>query len=146
VQDAFLKAFANLHRLERPGLFRSWLLQITANRARDYLRMESRRSRFLKEAGAELAARGGQGSIGSREAPADTPMERKELKERITTQVQALPEPYRQVASLRYLDDRSYPEIAEDLGVPEKVVKQRMWRARSILRMKLKKWRPMSQA
>lgn len=146
VQDAFLKAFANLHRLEKPALFRSWLLQITANRARDYLRMETRRSRFLKEAGPQLVARGRQANGSQRNGPVGTPMERQELKDRITRQVEALPEPYQQVACMRYLEDRSYPEIAEELGVPEKVVKQRMWRARTILRVKLRKWKPMPQA
>jgi RNA polymerase sigma-70 factor, ECF subfamily len=44
---------------------------------------------------------------------------------------------YRAVIVLRHFVDRSYQEIAEILGIPEKTVKSRLFTARQLLRDRL---------
>lgn len=49
--------------------------------------------------------------------------------------LQALPEGQRDVVKLAFLDDRSYQEIADELGISEANVKTRVNRARARLRV-----------
>ncbi len=49
IQDTFIRAFTNIANLDQPSRFRSWLLQIAANRARDYIRHISRRERVVED-------------------------------------------------------------------------------------------------
>jgi RNA polymerase sigma-70 factor, ECF subfamily len=51
--------------------------------------------------------------------------------------VRRLPEPYRMVLSMRYLDDLSQAEIAKRLGMPEGTAKVRLHRARKALQRQL---------
>ena len=71
-----------------------------------------------------------------REIPLEE-LERKELREALQKAVAELPDIYRQVFTLRDLEEFNIAETAEALGLPAGVVKVRLHRARILLQKKL---------
>jgi len=59
----------------------------------------------------------------------------------ITTAIEALPDKYKQVIIMRHQEDQSYEDIAKALRVPVGTVKARIFRARELLKKKLKSFR-----
>jgi RNA polymerase sigma-70 factor (ECF subfamily) len=59
------------------------------------------------------------------------------LDEEIACCVQDLPAPYRHAVVLRDIDDLSYKQIAQLMGIATGTVKSRVFRARRMLRTKL---------
>ena len=53
-----------------------------------------------------------------------------------------LPEQYREVVLMKYVDDRSYKEIAETLGITIETIESRLFRARKLLKGKLAGFAP----
>jgi RNA polymerase sigma-70 factor (ECF subfamily) len=74
----------------------------------------------------------------------ETPYEIAESSERqrhVQRALASLAQPYRTVVVLREIEDLSYDEIAEVLGVSEGTVKSRLTRGRELLRRKLQGYR-----
>jgi RNA polymerase sigma-70 factor (ECF subfamily) len=130
-QDSFLKALRSLPRLKDLSRFPAWLFRIAENTLRDHLRSRARRrSKFSPVEEIDDIASG---------APAiDEMLERKEEAARLLEAVRALPPRYRDPLLLRHSRDLSYAEIGSILGVSEKVIQVRMFRARKMLEAKLK--------
>jgi RNA polymerase sigma-70 factor (ECF subfamily) len=57
--------------------------------------------------------------------------------EQVAAALQALPEEYRVVATMYFLEDFSYHEIAEVLGIPIGIVRSRLHRGRKMLQKRL---------
>jgi len=64
----------------------------------------------------------------------ETSMLRQRDSETVRALVAALPEPFREAIVLRDIDDLSYREIADVVGVPIGTVMSRLARARTMLR------------
>lgn len=125
-QDAFLRAFHRLDRFKGTAPFRSWLLQITQNVARDYLTRRQRQStRPLDDD--EPAA-----DVDPHRQPVST-LERLERQERLERKLGLLRSDYRSLLVLRDLEQLPYDEIAEVLDMPLGSVKGRLHRARADL-------------
>ena len=63
------------------------------------------------------------------------------LKEKgrlITEAIENLPDKYREVINMRHKQELPYEEIAKELGVPLGTVKARLFRARELLKKRLK--------
>src|SRR5687767_5548699 len=101
VQEVFLDAYRKREQLEDPARFKGWIVQVALNRAR----MWGRRQRVEKAALPRLAR-----PAASRDAEA---LEREEERRRTIEAVRELPEDMQAVVTLRYLEGRSAPEIAE---------------------------------
>lgn len=132
-QDALLRLFTGLHRVDPERPLRPWLFAIVRNRARDLLRRRRvRRHQPLAaddpEAGVELVDH----APGPR---ADA--ERAELRLRVWRALAALSDPHREVLVLRDYQDLSYDEIAGVLRVPLGTVMSRLHRARRALKERL---------
>ncbi len=131
-QEAFLRAWRAIESF-RGERFRSWLLRIVANAARDELRRRKRRpQRSLDEArdDSDMA------SIDPVE-PGLGPQQRAEqaeLRQVLEGALAELPEDWRMVVLLSDVHGLSYEEIAETTGVPLGTVKSRLSRARGRLR------------
>jgi len=63
---------------------------------------------------------------------------RKQKLKSIDEAIDSLPDKYREVIIYRHKDDKSYEEIADILGTPVGTVKARIFRARELLKKKLK--------
>ena len=136
-QDAFLRAFASLHKLRDPARFKSWLYSIAVNRSRDWLRRQRHEpvpfGRF--RAGALVS----EDDLPSQDTSA-SPSRHAEEGERDTLVAQALaslPLKYREVMILRFQEDFRVSEIAEALGISESATSSRLRRGREMLRPKL---------
>src|SRR4051812_3182532 len=121
VQQAFVSAYAALHRNDAHIDLRPWLYRIAHNSALNALR-----DRGLKHA--ELDEQ-----IDGVERP-DQTMERRQGLRDVLGAVQALPQRQRDAMVLRELEGRSYDEIAGALGVTGGAVRQLLNRARTTLR------------
>jgi RNA polymerase sigma-70 factor (ECF subfamily) len=62
-----------------------------------------------------------------------------EISQRITDAIAELPAPLRDAARLRFVDEASYPEMAEKLSITVENARKRVQQSRSILRTVLKR-------
>ncbi len=130
VQDALVKAFGRLSEYRGEASFRSWLLSIVANEARNLHRSRRRRD----EAGDRLAR------VTPPPPPADSALESSLAAERqreLIAAVRGLSALEQEVIAHRFLLDRSEAETAARLAVPVGTVKSRTSRALAQLRTRL---------
>ena len=134
-QEAILKAFKALGRFRQEAKFSTWLIQIAINEAKMRLRKE-RRHLY------ESIDQGQQNDDGDyipkdfadwREIPSQA-LERRELRDALTTALKTLPEKYREILILRDVNHLSITETAQILGLSEANVKTRLSRARLQMR------------
>lgn len=137
VQETFMKAFASLGSYRSEYRFSTWLYKIAANCSIDYLRKRRINALSLDQ---QIPTKDGSVSI---EVPdysyhPGKELERKEQRYNIEEAIQALPDKYREVIVYRHKDDKSYEEIADLLNIPVGTVKARIFRARELLKKRLK--------
>ena len=60
-------------------------------------------------------------------------MLKNERREHLTKAIDQLPERYRKLIHLRYFDELSYEEVAQELQIPLGTVKAQLHRARELL-------------
>lgn len=138
VQETFMKAFASLATYRSEYKFSTWLYRIAANAAIDFLRKKR-----LKTLSLDAPISTADGETGSIDIPDYSYSPEKEIEERenrmsINEAIDSLPEKYRLVIVYRHKDDKSYDEIAEALDIPIGTVKARIFRARELLKKKLR--------
>lgn len=125
-QDAFLRAFHRLDHFRGAAPFRSWLLRITQNVARDYL---DRRKRYSNQ---PLPDEESLSDHDPQRQPVSL-LERRERQQRLERKLRLLRPEYRELVVLRDLEELPYEEIAELLDMPLGSVKGRLHRARAQL-------------
>jgi RNA polymerase sigma-70 factor (ECF subfamily) len=106
--------------------WRSWLYRLAHNLAIDAGRDSTRRRTHVRGAAANV-------SDAVRDATADRAMIGEE-RQRVMAAVQGLPAIYREPFVLRHLNDWSYRQIADVMGLPVDSVETRLVRARRLLR------------
>ncbi len=122
-QEAFVKAFQNIHQLKDFNKFGAWLAVIASNLARNYLKREKRILPF--EDIEHLAGSG-------RDGPEQVVLHNLEI-DRIRKAMRDLPPDQYQVIVLQYYYDLKIKEIAELLNIRTGTVKSRLFRARRSL-------------
>ncbi len=137
VQETFMKAFASLESYRSEYRFSTWLYKIAANCSIDYLRKKRINALSLDQ---EVHTK--DGSVGI-EVPdhsfnPEKELERKEQQYNIEEAIASLPDKYREVIIYRHKDDKSYEEIADLLNIPVGTVKARIFRARELLKKRLR--------
>jgi RNA polymerase sigma-70 factor, ECF subfamily len=137
VQETFIKAFGSLKTYDHSYRFSTWLYKIAANCSIDFLRKRRIDSMSLDK---PISTRDGDVQM---EIPDDTHNPERDLHDHertigIEEAIDSLPDKYREVIVLRHKDDKSYEEIAVLLEVPVGTVKARIFRARELLKKKLK--------
>lgn len=130
-QEVFIKVYNSLHKYSSEYKFSTWLYRIAHNAAVDHLRRNSVTPQSLE---AENADGSFQIQIESRGSSPEQDRERSEWRTEIDTVVRALPPAYRDLILLRHSRDLSYDEIAEVTGLPLGTVKNRLFRAREMMR------------
>lgn len=137
VQDAVLKAYRKLASFRGDSKFSTWLIAITLNEARARLRKESRASIDSLDAQQENGGDFTPAALTDwREVPLAA-LERQELRKLIQGAVAELPDAYREIVTLRDVEELSVNETAEMLGISVSLVKVRLHRARMMLQKKL---------
>ena len=123
-QEVFLAAWSNLKKLRNPASFLPWLRQVTRNQAHLWRREHARE--LTDEA--TLAT-----TLDPRPTAADHLLadeERRVLAEALDR----LPDDAREVLIIYYREESSARQVALLLGISEEAVRQRLSRARSLLR------------
>jgi len=130
-QEVFIKVYNSLDRYSCDYKFSTWLYRIAHNAAIDHLRRNSINPQSLE-------TENGDGTYQIQiESPHPTPeqeRERSEWRTEIEAVVKRLPTAYRDLILLRHSRDLSYEEIAEVTALPLGTVKNRLFRAREMMR------------
>ncbi|TLX75326.1 sigma-70 family RNA polymerase sigma factor [Labilibacter sediminis] len=132
--EAFGKAFKNIHQYSPNYAFSTWLFKIASNNCIDYLR--KKRTNIVSIDGTHV----------SEEKENDPPIHLKDetpdpeenlIKQQkavlMRTVVKKLKPRYRTLIELRYFNEFSYEEIAQELDLPLGTVKAQLFRARELL-------------
>ncbi len=137
VQATFVDAYRHLGTLKDPAKFRAWVRGIAMNNSNEWIRKRktnlpvgdlddtkeaSLHSEVLPDAFVRLPT-----------SP-DSEYEMEEMRNHILEAVERLPEKYREVVLLHYMEGLKYREIAEMLEVPESTVLGRLQVGRDQLR------------
>jgi len=129
-QDTFVKVFQSLATFRGGSRLATWIHRIAVSMALNGLR--SRRRRAAREIDLETV----------REVPSSTRVAEPDLKERLRSAIEALPDIYKVPVVLFDIEGFSHAEISELLGVPEGTCKSRLMRARAQLRDALAAFAP----
>lgn len=124
VQEAFVVAYQKLHQLQEPEAFAGWFKQIVLSQTYRLLRDTRPLTQAVNLSQEMMASELGPVAL----------IENDELKARVMTAVQALPEKEQEVTQLFYLNGYSQKEIARLLELPLTTVKKRLQYARRNLR------------
>jgi RNA polymerase sigma-70 factor, ECF subfamily len=137
-QEVMIKAFRNLRSFRNESKFSTWLVSIALNEARSRLR-KAKRVR-VESLDADEDSYEGDFTPAMltdwREIPSEA-LERSELRATLQSAVAELPQIYREVFTLRDLEELNVEETARVLGVSANVVKVRLHRARMLLQKRL---------
>ncbi len=130
-QQVWVRVWQRLGTLANPVQLRAWLYAVARNTAIDAGLAEQRQRSVVErlEGGFPRAQRDGEGPFAAAAG--------NELEETLLRAVQALPVIYREPFVLRHLEDWSYAEIGEVLGLSADTVETRLVRARRLLRESL---------
>jgi RNA polymerase sigma-70 factor (ECF subfamily) len=123
-QDAFVKAFYAIKKLDNEYAFTSWLSRIVSNACYDHLKKASRRKNvpLLDH---------------ERKASRESPIERSQTRMTIRQALQKLSPDHREIIILRDVQGYTYNEIADILNIPVGTVKSRISIARTTLKEEL---------
>lgn len=136
-QETFVKAFGALRTFDRSYTFSTWLYKIARNACIDHFRRSK-----LETYSLDAPIRTREGEMEREiESPIHTPERFLLLKERgrlIAEAIEGLPDKYREVIHMRHTQELPYEEIATILDVPLGTVKARLFRARELLKKRLK--------
>src|SRR5262249_3045234 len=138
LQEAFLSAYRHLPSFRGDARFSTWLFRIVTNAALMHRRTRRRRPAESLDALLPQFDQTGRhaGEPAELEAAAhvEERLDRAALAARARAGLSALPEIYRVAFVLRDLEEMPTAEVAELLGVGADVVRQRVHRARLMLR------------
>lgn len=124
-QEVFIKANAKMDSFRGESSVKTWLLRITVNTCKDYLKSayKQRVTMFEEEEETNIPA-----------PDMIEEIERKQDAKQIREALLKLPEKYREVLVCLYFEERSVVETAKVLGISEGTVKSRLSRARERFR------------
>jgi RNA polymerase sigma-70 factor, ECF subfamily len=130
-QEVFIKVYGSLAKYRPEFKFSTWIYKIAHNAAVDHLRRFSSREQGLSS---EIDGEQKELKIESRRPTPEQESERAERRAEIEAVVEQLPGAYKELIILRHSHDLSYDEIAEVTGLPLGTVKNRLFRAREVMR------------
>ncbi|HYK71783.1 MAG TPA: RNA polymerase sigma factor SigW [Pseudoneobacillus sp.] len=136
-QDAFIRAYININSFNIELKFSTWLYRIATNLCIDRIR-KKKPDYYLD---AEVAGTDGLTMYSQISSKSDMPekeLESLELEETIQKEILKLPDKYRSVIVLKYIEELSLIEIGEILNLPIGTVKTRIHRGREALRKQLR--------
>jgi RNA polymerase sigma-70 factor (ECF subfamily) len=136
-QEVFVRVYQALDRFDPSYRFSTWLFRVAQNAAIDQIRR--RRFRLVP-----IGPQDDGGGEGHREleledhAPSALDgMESREREAEVRAAIDALPWEYRELILLRHYGELAYDEIAESKGMPLGTVKNKLFRARQMLKATL---------
>ena len=129
VQDAWIKSVKNLHKLEDPRAFKSWIYRMVRWQITDLFRQQTHRRELFE---VKLDDSFDESTILNEQANKYDLGHENEL----TKTINRLPQIEKQIIHLFYLDEMKLTEVAMVLEIPLGTVKSRLNRARKLLKQK----------
>ena len=117
VQDVFLKYFENPRAFNDDEHEKAWFIRVASNRCKDLMRRRTVRSFIALDEINELEDYGIDKAEGT-----------------VLSTIFSLPEKYKTVFVLHYLEEMSVADVAMSLGLSQSAVKMRLSRGREILK------------
>src|SRR6516165_4210897 len=133
-QDIFLKIFRALNTFDRRANFQTWIISISRNLCIDHYRSVRKERQTIAR---DVDSTDLQPATTERGPYAMA--EHQALREQLRQALETLPVTLRTAVVLRDLQELSYQEIADRLGLPEGTVKSRINRGRIELAHQLKR-------
>jgi RNA polymerase sigma-70 factor (ECF subfamily) len=130
-QEVFIKVYKNLDKYQPMYKFSTWIMRITTNMVIDYRRKQKQSTVSMDEMIYEPMAEGSP----------ETDYLEKERTNRVLDALNALPEMYKVPIILYHQQGLSYQEIADVINEPLSKVKNRIFRARKMLKEQLDEWK-----
>ena len=127
-QEAFIAAFAALKSYDGTRPFKTWVSRIALNKCRDRARRRAVRRFFSFALPIEAAA-----SVSDDSIPADRQLADRAELARVREAIAKLPPAIREPLILHAIEGLTQVETAELLGISEKAVETRIYRARKAL-------------
>lgn len=127
VQDVLIKAYSSLSSFRGESLFSTWLLRIAYTTA---LNTKNRRREYDSIADECML-------VSSTDSPEEAQI-KKLTAEAVREAVKELPERYSECLDMYFFHDLSYEQIAQVTELPVNTIKSHIFRAKKILRNKLR--------
>lgn len=135
-QDTFIKVYKNIDRFDKSKHFITWLYTIAKNTTFNYLKSEKKVQLFEIDENIDSISRISNYSIS---ASPEVLLERKEQTMYVNMMIDELPQKYKVLILLKYVEKLSYKDISERLNVPVSKIESRLYTARQHLMSKMKK-------
>lgn len=129
-QETFISAYSHLDELS-PGSEKAWVCRIASNKCIDYLKSSERKAHPTPEE--EMPE-----NVTSRDGPLET-FVAKDVMQQFIDSCNALPDSYNEAARMHFIEGLTAKEISLKQGVPLKSVQTRIYRAREMLKTKMRK-------
>ncbi|NOU61869.1 RNA polymerase sigma factor [Marinifilum caeruleilacunae] len=134
--EAFGKAFRNIRQYSPKYAFSTWLFKIASNNCIDFLR--KKKGNTISIDGKDDAENERTITLESSGLNPEQEFVKKQKAKIMRSEVGKLKERYRRLIELRYFEEFSYEEIAQELKLPIGTVKAQLFRARELLFNNLK--------
>lgn len=131
-QEAFVRAYRAIKKLDPKRKFFTWFYQILKNLCFNHLRDQKRHAAAFSEIGDGVLD-----NLSDSNADAAANYEQQELRELLWKALNSLNPADREIIILKDFQDLSYKEIAEFLNCPDGTVMSRLYHARKALKLKL---------
>ncbi len=128
-QDVFLKVYQNINKYRNESKLSTWIATIAYNTAINHMRKYKKGDDTIPDDHSVIRTLKDFKTID---------YEQVDLHRYIRDQIELLPLQYRTVITLFHLEEFSYQEIEQITGMPEGTVKSYLFRAKAILKEKLK--------
>ena len=129
-QEVFIKAYQSLDTLKDQNSFRAWLMKIARNSCYNWIRQKQDNLFSLDSEMIEY-------NLMQFPPAPDEMIIKEELYARVMSAIAELPEKDRTVIEMFYLEEKSYQEIQQELGISKSLLGWRLSNARAKLRQKL---------
>ncbi|MCL5005288.1 MAG: sigma-70 family RNA polymerase sigma factor [Acidobacteria bacterium] len=139
LQDVFLKVLRGIHQFNGKSSLKTWIYRIAVHEVLNHRRSWGRRVSHELFSVDDASSQPKVQAV-MRGKDRETPYrvyEQAERQAEVNRALASLAQPYRTVVVLREIEDLSYEEIAQVLGVAEGTVKSRLRRGRELLKRKL---------
>ncbi|MFQ5864597.1 MAG: RNA polymerase sigma factor [bacterium] len=131
-QDVFIKVYQNLATFQFESKISTWVAKIAYNTSINYLK--KKKVPLFDDCFSESQSI--DGHLGNVTSPEEF-AEDSDLAQRLQNEINKLPVHFRTILTLYHLDEMSYAEIVEIMGLPQGTVKSYLFRARKLLKNRL---------
>lgn len=136
VQEAFIKAIEKGPRTRKNSNMKAWIKQVSRNAAFDMIR-KNKKYRHVSDVESVMIYDDSALTV----PDISTKVVTKMLHENVTEWLHELTVEHRIVLTLHYIEEMSYKEIVEELGITEHALAKRLERARKKLaELYVKRW------